>query len=69
MKLRATDGKMRQTDVADTEQPFKSARTQLESQLGCSVVTSLNEKDYFNSLEKEVQRQKGNGEIVEQKEE
>ena len=29
----------------------KAARTQLESQLGHSVVTSLNAKDYFKSLE------------------
>ena len=120
LKLRAEDGKMRLTDVADTEQLFrliqsipspkaepfkrwmaqvaaerldqmqdpelsieqasateiskkenpkgygqnadvakrgghvaKAARNQLESQLGRSVVTSLNAKDYFKSLEQE----------------
>ena len=31
----------------------KAARNQLESQLGRSVVTSLNAKDYFKSLEQE----------------
>ena len=35
----------------------KAARNQLESQLGHSVVTSLNAKDYFNSLEQEETRQ------------
>ena len=123
LKLRAEDGKMRLTDVADTEQLFrliqsipspkaepfkrwmaqvaaerldqmqdpelsieqasateiskkenpkgygqnadvakrgghvaKAARNQLESQLGRSVVTSLNAKDYFKSLEQEEQK-------------
>ena len=35
----------------------KAARNQLESQLGHSVVTSLNAKDYFKSLEQEEQKQ------------
>ena len=35
----------------------KAARNQLESQLGHSVVTSLNAKDYFKSLEQDEQRQ------------
>lgn len=35
----------------------KAARNQLESQLGHSVVTSLNAKDFFNSLEQNSQRQ------------
>ncbi|MBR1557373.1 MAG: Bro-N domain-containing protein [Prevotella sp.] len=35
----------------------KAARNQLESQLGHSVVTSLNAKDYFKSLEQEGQQQ------------
>ena len=34
----------------------KVARNQLESQLGRSVVTSLNAKDYFKSLEQEEQK-------------
>ena len=34
----------------------KAARNQLESQLGRSVVTSLNAKDYFKSLEQEEQK-------------
>ena len=34
----------------------KAARNQLESQLGHSVVTSLNAKDYFKSLEREEQK-------------
>ena len=34
----------------------KAARNQLESQLGHSVVTSLNAKDYFKSLEQEEQK-------------
>jgi hypothetical protein len=34
----------------------KAARTQLESQLGHSVVTSLNAKDYFASLEQKKQQ-------------
>ena len=34
----------------------KVARNQLESQLGHSVVTSLNAKDYFKSLEQEEQK-------------
>ena len=36
----------------------KAARNQLESQLGRSVVTSLNAKDYFKSLEQEEQKTK-----------
>ena len=46
----------------------KAARNQLESQLGHSVVTSLNAKDYFNSLEQNSQRQieDNNGENVEE---
>ena len=35
----------------------KAARTQLESQLGHSVVSPLNAKDYFASLEQEEQKQ------------
>ena len=35
----------------------KAARTQLESQLGHSVVTSLNAKDYFASLEQKKQQE------------
>ena len=35
----------------------KAARNQLESQLGHSVVTSLNAKDYFNGLKQEEQKQ------------
>ena len=35
----------------------KAARNQLEAQLGHSVVTSLNAKDYFKSLEGKKQRQ------------
>jgi len=35
----------------------KAARNQLESQLGHSVVTSLNAKDYFKNLEQEEQKQ------------
>ncbi len=35
----------------------KVARNQLESQLGHSVVTSLNAKDYFKSIEQEEKRQ------------
>ena len=35
----------------------KAARNQLESQLGHSVVTSLNAKDYFKSLKQDEQRQ------------
>jgi hypothetical protein len=35
----------------------KAARNQLESQLGHSVVTSLNAKDYLKSLEQEEQKQ------------
>ena len=35
----------------------KAARNQLEAQLGHSVVTSLNAKDYFNSIEGKKQRQ------------
>ena len=35
----------------------KVARNQLESQLGHSVVTSLNAKDYFNSLEQDEHHQ------------
>ena len=35
----------------------KAARNQLEAQLGHSVVTSLNAKDYFNSIEEKKQRQ------------
>ena len=35
----------------------KAARNQLESQLGHSVVTSLNAKDYFNSIEGKKHRQ------------
>ena len=38
----------------------KAARNQLESQLGHSVVTSLNAKDYFKSLEQEEQKAIGN---------
>jgi hypothetical protein len=34
----------------------KAARNQLEAQLGHSVVTSLNAKDYFKSLEQEEQK-------------
>ena len=34
----------------------KAARNQVESQLGRSVVTSLNAKDYFKSLEQEEQK-------------
>jgi hypothetical protein len=34
----------------------KAARNQLESQLDHSVVTSLNAKDYFKSLEQEEQK-------------
>ena len=37
----------------------KAARNQLESQLGRSVVTSLNAKDYFKSLEQEEQKSIG----------
>ena len=35
----------------------KVARTQLESQLGHSVVSPLNAKDYFESLSQEEQKQ------------
>ena len=35
----------------------KAARNQLEAQLGHSVVTSLNAKDYFNNIEGKKQRQ------------
>lgn len=44
----------------------KVARNQLESQLGHSVVTSLNAKDYFNSLEQnnQLQIEDNNGENV-----
>ena len=35
----------------------KAARNQLESQLGHSVVTSLNAKDYFKSIEQDEKRQ------------
>ena len=86
LKLRAADGKMRLTDVADTEQlfrliqsipspkaePFKQWMAQVAAErldqmqdpelsieqavadyrrLGHSVVTSLNAKDYFKSIE------------------
>ena len=46
----------------------KVARNQLESQLGHSVVTSLNAKDYFNSLEQNSQRhiEDNNGENIEE---
>jgi len=37
----------------------KAARTQLESQLGHSVVSPLNAKDYFNSLANEERKQIG----------
>ena len=40
----------------------KAARTQLESQLGHSVVSSLNVKDYFASLEQGKQEQTEKGE-------
>ena len=40
----------------------KAARTQLESQLGHSVVSSLNVKDYFASLEQGEQKQIEKGE-------
>lgn len=40
----------------------KAARTQLESQLGHSVVSSLNAKDYFASLEQGEQKQIEKGE-------
>ena len=39
----------------------KAARNQLESQLGHSVVTSLNAKDYFARLEEEERKQLGDG--------
>lgn len=39
LKLRAADGKMRLTDVADTEQ--------LEQQLGRSVISSVKANDYL----------------------
>lgn len=42
LKMRAVDGKMRMTDVADTEQLFRLM--QLESETGQKVVTSLNAK-------------------------
>jgi len=86
LKLRAADGKMRLTDVADTEQlfrliqsipspkaePFKQWMAQVAAErldqmqdpelsieqavadyrrLGYFVVTSLNAKDYFKSIE------------------
>ena len=38
----------------------KAARNQLESQLGHSVVTSLNAKDYFRSIEQKENDQLGN---------
>lgn len=46
----------------------KVARNQLESQLGHSVVTSLNAKDYFNSLEQNspLQIENNNGENIEE---
>lgn len=37
----------------------KAARTQLESQLGHTVVTSLNAKDYFESLSQDEKKQIG----------
>ena len=39
----------------------KAARNQLESQLGHSVVTSFNAKDYFARLEEEERKQLGDG--------
>jgi hypothetical protein len=39
----------------------KAARNQLESQLGYSVVTSLNAKDFFARLEEEERKQLGDG--------
>ena len=67
LKMRAADGKMRMTDVADTEQlfrliqsipspkaePFKSwmARLELELKTGQKVVTSLNARSIHKQLE------------------
>ena len=55
-KLQAADGKMRLTDVADTEQLFrliqsirevaKMAREQLEAKIGKSVISHRNAKDF-----------------------
>ena len=50
-------GYSQNTDVAKRGgHVAKAARNQLESQLGRSVVTSLNAKDYFKSLEQEEQK-------------
>ena len=61
--MKAADGKMRLTDMADTEQLFriiqsipspkdggsvaKAARNQLESQLGRSIISKAKASDYL----------------------
>ena len=61
-KLQVADGKMRLTDVADTEQLFrliqsirevtKIAHEQLEMKIGKSVISHRNAKDFLQLPEK-----------------